>query len=103
MLKHSLILAVLAVGQCACYLSASAASVPGIVFAWGDNSAGQTNIPPDLTDVTAIAGGLGHSLALKSDGTVVGWGSNGYTETTAHPWVTNVAAIAAGHEFSLIL
>ena len=29
-----------------------------------------------LSDVTAIAGGGSHSLALKNDGTVMAWGAN---------------------------
>ena len=28
----------------------------GRVVAWGDNGGGQTNVPPDLTNVVAIAG-----------------------------------------------
>ena len=33
---------------------------------------------PPLTGVTAASGGVGHSLALRSDGTVWAWGWNGY-------------------------
>ena len=76
--------------------SASAELPPGPVFAWGDNSVGQTNVPANLGEVVAIAAGSMHSLALRSDGSVVGWGSNGYEELTQLPSVTNVAAIAAG-------
>ena len=47
----------------------------GTVVAWGYNNYGQTNVPPDLRGVTAIAAGAFHSLALKSNGTVVAWGS----------------------------
>jgi hypothetical protein len=32
--------------------------------AWGDNSAGQTNVPANLTNVVAIAAGGYHNLAL---------------------------------------
>src|SRR5512140_3525956 len=47
---------------------------PGTVVAWGDNRAGQTNVPPGLSDVIAVSGGVFHSLALKNNGTVVAWG-----------------------------
>ena len=43
---------------------------------WGDASYGQSSVRPGLQDVTAIAAGGYHSLALRADGTVVAWGSN---------------------------
>jgi alpha-tubulin suppressor-like RCC1 family protein len=66
-----------------------------------------------LTNVTAIASGEFHSLALLSDGTVVGWGSNFdgalgselESERTNVPvpveGLSEVTAIAAGVDFSL--
>jgi len=44
------------------------------VVAWGLNNYGQTNVPPDLTNVVATAAGIEYSLAIRSDGTVIGWG-----------------------------
>jgi Regulator of chromosome condensation (RCC1) repeat len=41
------------------------------IGAWGKNDAGETNVPPDLTNVVAISAGYQHSLALRADGTVV--------------------------------
>src|SRR6266446_585317 len=60
------------------------------VQAWGDNYYGElgngtngyyasSNIPVQvnsISDITTIAGGLEHLLALKNDGTVWAWGSN---------------------------
>jgi len=69
-----------------------------------------------LTTVTALAGGGGHSLALKSDGTVWAWGigdygqlgdGNYYPSGVATPvqviGLTGVAAIACGGHHSLAL
>jgi alpha-tubulin suppressor-like RCC1 family protein len=101
----------------------------GQVLAWGFNASGQlgngtpTNSSspvavslPSGTTVTAIAGGVYHSLALTSSGQVLAWGSNGYGElgngTTTNsstpvavslPSGTTVTAIAGGHEHSLAL
>ena len=40
----------------------------GQVVAWGQNAYGQTNIPVGLSNVVSLAGGVFHTLALKSDG-----------------------------------
>ena len=74
------------------------AEVPvGTVVAWGQNNYGQTNVPPGLTDVIAVAAGAAHSLALKADGTVVAWGSNYNGQTNVPANLTNVIAIACGN------
>jgi hypothetical protein len=49
-----------------------------------------------LTNVTAIAAGGFHSLALKADGTVVGWGYDGDGEIDIPVDLTGVMVIAAG-------
>jgi alpha-tubulin suppressor-like RCC1 family protein len=67
----------------------------GTVWAWGSNLNGQLgdgtktdSFTPvrvkgeggkgNLTGVTSMSGGAGHSLALKKDGTVWAWGFNGF-------------------------
>jgi hypothetical protein len=65
----------------------------GQIMAWGDNSDGQTNVPPALTTVVAIAAGWHHCLALKPDGNVVGWGYNGNGETTVPGDLVDAVAI----------
>jgi len=79
----------------------------GTVHAWGDNRFGQTNVPPGLRDVIAIAAGNGgksaHALALRADGTVTGWGDNTFGQAVPPPGLTGVVAIAAGELHSLAL
>ena len=69
---------------------------------------------PPLTQVTAVSGGVGHSLALRADGTVWAWGWNGYGQlgdgTTSDrlrpvpvPGLTGVVAVAGGAFHSLAL
>jgi hypothetical protein len=55
----------------------SVLSWPSHVIAWGDDSGGQTNVPVNLNDIVAVAGGDYHSVALHHDGTLIGWGYNG--------------------------
>ena len=73
----------------------------GSVFAWGDNSSGQTNVPPSATNVIAIAAGQNHSLALRVDGLVIGWGLNGNGQATAFSNAANVVMISAGGNQSI--
>ena len=110
----------------------------GGVFAWGRGDNGQLGIGPlptvnfktrsarvepyvpypvripNLANVSAIATGDRHSLALLRDGTVLGWGFNqfgqigdGSTTNRDRPVevteVRNAVAIAAGGEFSVAL
>jgi alpha-tubulin suppressor-like RCC1 family protein len=77
------------------------------VIGWGRNDSGQTNVPPNLTNVIAVAAGgrgtfAGHSLALLQDGSVVGWGYNNLGQATP-PALTDAVAIAAGGDFSMAL
>jgi len=110
----------------------------GGVYAWGRGDGGQLGIGPlptvnfktrsarvepyvpypvripDLANVTAIATGNRHSLALLQDGTVLGWGFNrfgqvgdGTTTNRDRPTevagVRNAVAISAGWDFSVAL
>lgn len=72
------------------------------IRAWGDNTYGQTNVPPGLSNVVSIAA-AGHSLALKADGTIAGWGGNYYGQATPPPELSNVVAVACGNAHSLAL
>lgn len=91
----------------------------GTVVEWTTGGT-EERVPPQATNVVAIAAGESHSLALRGDGTVVGWGGNQFGAATGVPTrgfasysngvvsiggrvLSNVVAIAAGHEFSLAL
>lgn len=75
------------------------------VTAWGDNTYGQTNVPPGLTNAIAVAAGACsfHNLALKSDGTVVAWGENNDGQANVPAGLSNVVAITAGGYHNLAL
>jgi hypothetical protein len=73
----------------------------GTVVAWGSNASGESAVPPGLSEVTAAAAGISHSLALKDDGTVVAWGSNNEGQTNVPAGLANVRAVGAGFNHSL--
>ena len=75
----------------------------GTIVAWGDNSQGQSSVPPDLSGVAAISGGGGHSLALRTDGSVVAWGANWNGQCDLPTTTLNALGIAAGSRHSLVL
>jgi alpha-tubulin suppressor-like RCC1 family protein len=68
-----------------------------------DSVTSVTNVPAGLSNVTAIAAGAGHALALKADGIVVAWGDDSYGQTNVPAGLSNVVAIAAGADHSLAL
>lgn len=85
-------------------LSSNAALTILGVMTWGNtNYYGLANIPLDLTNVTAIAGGAAHSVALKSTGRVAVWGDNTHGQTNVPASASNVVAIAAAYYHTLAL
>jgi len=83
-------------------ITPAALAQPNVV-AWGDNTYGQTNVPPDLTNAIAVAAGEVHSVALRADGTVVAWGNNAYGQTNVPAGLSNVIAISCDSYSSLAL
>ena len=79
----------------------------GTVAAWGDNNTGACNVPADLTNALAVAGGNGCSFAVRSDGTVTAWGNvwngRGFVPVNVPPDLTNVIAISVGSSQALVL
>lgn len=69
----------------------------------GSKSQGQTNVPPGLSDIVALAAGTDHTVALKAGGTVVSWGLNDRGRTNVPPGLGQIVAVAAGGVHSLAL
>jgi len=78
-------------------------SVAPQLSAFGENWRGQTNVPLGLSNVTALAAGGSHNLALLGNKTVVAWGDNAYGQAGVPSGLTNVTAVAAGGSHSLAL
>ncbi|MCS7089178.1 MAG: immunoglobulin domain-containing protein [Verrucomicrobiota bacterium] len=76
---------------------------PGSLRAWGDNIAGQCDIPSNLNDIVAAAGGDFHTVALRRDGTVLAWGSNAEGQTKVPRSGVRIVAIAAGAYHNLAI
>ena len=74
------------------------------VWGWGAPGFGRSEVPVDLSNAVAVAGGSVHSLALKTDGTVAAWGPSSYYGYTNVPYgLAGVVAVAAGQFHSLAL
>ncbi|MFK7692262.1 S-layer homology domain-containing protein [Paenibacillus sp. HJGM_3] len=71
------------------------------VVSWGAGSMGQTSVPVDLPETTAIASGINHTLALLSDGTVRWWGPYYLERIPEH--LSDVVAIDANDNYSVAL
>lgn len=72
------------------------------LVAWGNNEAGQLNLPQDRFDAfVAVAAGDYHSLAIHNDGTLSGWGQNDFGQSDVPPGT--FIAIAAGWGHSLAI
>ncbi len=71
------------------------------VVSWGDNSGGQTNVPGNLADAVAVAGGDYHSLVLRHDGTLTAWGYNGDGQINVPTNILRFVSIASGAAHNL--
>lgn len=82
-------------------VTVSAAAAPGSIVGWGWNLYGQCNAPSPNIGFTAVAGGGGHSLGLKSDGSIVAWGYNKWGQSNVPSDNTGFIAISAGDDYNL--
>ena len=94
-----------------CLISPSAQSgVIGSPLGWGqyydlpDYDQDSTNVvPTNLTNLTAITGGLDFSLGLTTNHTIISWGDDTFTGTNIPTSATNIVAISAQYEFAMAL
>ncbi len=68
----------------------------GKAIAWGNNVAGQSTVPADLTNVIQVAPGFLHSAALRADGSVFVWGDSGYRQTDVPRDAIGLVGLASG-------
>jgi alpha-tubulin suppressor-like RCC1 family protein len=90
----------------ALFLLLPALQAPAIaqsIVGWGRELPVTTQIPDDLSEITAIASGSEHALALLSDSTVVAWGSNLYGQAVVPAGLSGVVQVAAGTGQSVVL
>jgi alpha-tubulin suppressor-like RCC1 family protein len=73
------------------------------ILVWGDDSAGQLDVPFGNADVASIAAGDDHSLALRPDGTIVAWGDNSTGQNNMPQIAGIVTAVADGGAHSMAL
>jgi parallel beta-helix repeat protein len=73
------------------------------IMAWGDDTGGQIDVPTNLCDAVAVAGGEYHSIAIRHDGSLVGWGLDDEGQidvpTNSLPFV--VVAAGANHNLAI--
>jgi len=88
------------------YFHTLALNEDGRVYAWGDNTYGQCNVPDAaLEGVISIAAGQSHSMAIKADGTLITWGGGsgvpGEVEEAPSMQSLHLTDISAGGYHSL--
>lgn len=78
----------------------TAINAHGRAVSWGNNTYGQTNVPPHATNLVALAAGYHHTLALRADGQLVTWGRNNAGQLNLPEGATNIVAVWSGAEHS---
>jgi hypothetical protein len=73
------------------------------IAAWGDDAAGQIDVPTNLYDAVAVAGGEYHSVAIRHDGILVAWGLDDMGQTDVPTNSLPFVAVAAGADHNLAI
>ena len=66
----------------------------GTVSAFGTDAFGESDVPPQATNVVSVAAGDAYSIAVRSDGSVIGWGNNQNSVTNIPADLTNAVFVA---------
>ncbi|MFM2308305.1 MAG: Cellulosome-anchoring protein precursor [Chloroflexota bacterium] len=76
----------------------------GRVYGWGANTRGQLKFPSTVAkDITAIAAGGAHGLALTKAGKVISWGDNTFKQASVPKGLKAVSAMAGGTNHTVVL
>ena len=75
----------------------------GTIDVWGWDAFGQVSSAPTGSDLTQVARGHGHSLALRSGGFIVSWGLDTFGQVSSTPGGANFVQVAGGGAHSLAL
>jgi hypothetical protein len=73
------------------------------VVAWGDDSGGQIDVPANLDDAVAVAGGDYHSVAIRHDGTLVAWGFDDEGQIDVPTNSLRFVSVASGADHNLAI
>lgn len=75
----------------------------GSIVSWGYDINGQVSNTPTESNITAVAAGVYHSLALRDDGSIVSWGKDDSGQVSYTPTESGFTAVAGGSLHSLAL
>ncbi len=73
------------------------------IMAWGDDSGGQIDVPTNLYDAVAVAGGEYHTVAIRHDGSLMAWGMDDVGQIDAPTNSLPFVAVAAGADHNLAI
>lgn len=94
---------IIALGLPLVVLLPATAQGQGTVEAWGWDAFSQVSNAPAGGDLTQLARGHGHSLALRADGSIVSWGLDSFGQVSNTPGGTDFIQVAGGGSHSLAL
>jgi hypothetical protein len=76
----------------------------GRVYGWGANTRGQLKFPVQVSkDITAIAAGGAHGLALSKKGLVSAWGDNSFKQAQVPKGLKGIVQLAGGATHTLAI